>query len=427
MSKSAPLSRADLQARDAGDPLSEFRDRFLLPEGVIYLDGNSLGALPKATPERMQGILTDEWGGQLIRGWLSCGWIDAPRAVGAKIARLIGADPDEVLVADTTAINLFKLLAAALELVPGRTTVLSDRQNFPTDLYMVQGLSGLIGERCRLRLVEQDEVADAIDDETAVVMLTEVDYRTGRRHDMARITDLAHDRGALVIWDLAHSAGAIPVDLNRPLALDGSRSGGAGADFALGCGYKYLNGGPGAPAFLYVARRWQGKAMPVLSGWLGHAEPFAFDADYRPAPDIRRMICSTPPILAIAALECGVDLLLEADANTRHAKSAALGDLFIALLEQECAAHGFTLAAPRDAARRGSQVSFAHPQGYAIMQALIARGVIGDFRAPDLIRFGFAPLYNGYADIWDAVAILRDIMDTAAWDRPELKARAAVT
>ena len=422
-----PISRADVEARDADDPLAGFRDRFALPEGVIYLDGNSLGALPKATPGRLEQVVREEWGGELIRGWTSRDWIGSPHAVGAKIARLIGAEADEVLVADTTAINLFKLLAAALDLVPGRSIVLSDKQNFPTDLYMVQGLSGLIGDSCRLRLVEHDEIADAIDDETAVVMLTEVDYRSGRRHDMARITDLAHDKGALVIWDLAHSAGAIPVDLNRPLALDGGRAKGDGADFALGCGYKYLNGGPGAPAFLYVARRRQDKAMPVLSGWLGHAEPFAFDLGYRPAPDLRRMICSTPPVLAIAALDCGVDLLLEADADSRHAKSAALGDLFIALVEQECAAHGFTLAAPREAALRGSQVSFAHPEGYAIMQALIGCGVIGDFRAPDLIRFGFAPLYNSYADIWDAVAILREIMEIGAWDRPELKVRAAVT
>lgn len=427
MDAPAPLTRAALEARDAADPLRAFRGRFELPEGVIYLDGNSLGALPKATPERMHQVLTEEWGGELIRGWLSRDWIGAPHKVGAKIARLIGAEADEVLVADTTAINLFKLLAAALEMTPGRPTVLSDRQNFPTDLYMVQGLTALIGHRCRLRLVDHDEIADAIDSRTGVVMLTEVDYRTGRRHDMARITELAHETGALVIWDLAHSAGAIPVDLNRPLALDGSRLDGQGADFALGCGYKYLNGGPGAPAFLYIARRWQDIAMPVLSGWLGHAEPFAFDLDYRPAPDLRRMICSTPPVLAIAALDCGVDMLLEADADARHGKSAALSDLFIALVEQECGDHGFALAAPREAALRGSQVSFAHSEGYAIMRALIDRGVIGDFRAPDLIRFGFAPLYNTYAEIWDAVAILREIMETAAWDRPDYRARAAVT
>ena len=423
----APISRTDLEARDAADPLAVFRDRFALPDKVIYLDGNSLGALPKTTEARLRQVVTEEWGGELIRGWLSRGWMEAPHTVGAKIARLIGAGPDEVLVADTTAINLFKLLAAALDLVPGRATVLSDRQNFPTDLYMAQGLSGLIGERCRLRLVDQEDIAGAIDDDTAVVMLTEVDYRTGRRHDMAQITDLAHDKGALVIWDLAHSAGAIPVDLNRPLGLDGGRAAGSGADFAIGCGYKYLNGGPGAPAFLYVAKRWQDTVRPVLSGWLGHAEPFAFELDYRPAPDIRRMICSTPSVLAVAALECGVDLMLEASAQDRHAKSAALGEVFIDLVEQQCGDYGFDLAAPRDPARRGSQVSFAHPESYAIMQALIARGVIGDFRAPDLIRFGFAPLYNGYADIWDAVAALREIMETAAWDRPELKTRAAVT
>ena len=422
-----PISRADLEDRDAADPLGGFRDRFALPDGVIYLDGNSLGALPKATAARLEQVVREEWGGELIRGWLSRDWLTAPHTIGAKIARLIGAEADEVVVADTTAINLFKLLAAALELVPGRSTVLSDRQNFPTDLYMVQGLAGLIGDRCRLRLVDQDEIAGAIDSDIAIVMLTEIDYRTGRRHDMARITDLAHQKGALVIWDLAHSAGAIPVDLNRPLGLDGGRARGPGADFALGCGYKYLNGGPGAPAFLYVARRWQDRARPILSGWFGHAEPFAFDLDYRPAPDIRRMICSTPPVLALAALECGVDVLLEAESETRHAKSAALGDVFIALVAQECANFGFELAAPPEAAHRGSQISFAHAQSYAIMQALIARGVIGDFRAPDLIRFGFAPLYNSYADIWDAVATLREIMETGAWDLPELRTRAAVT
>ncbi len=427
MTTDAPLARADLEARDKADPLGPFRERFALPHGVFYLDGNSLGALPINTAARVEQVVREEWGGEMIRGWLSRGWMQAPHKVGAKIARLIGAEEDEVLVADTTAINLFKLLAAALELVPGRSTVLSDRQNFPTDLYMVQGLTGLVGERCALKLVDHDEIAGAIDDNTAIVMLTEVDYRTGRRHDMARITDLAHDKGALVIWDLAHSAGAIPVDLNKPLGLDGDRAHGQGADFALGCGYKYLNGGPGAPAFLYVARRWQDKAQPALSGWLGHAEPFAFDLDYRPAPDIRRMICSTPPVLALAALECGVDVLLEADADARHAKSRGLGDLFIALVAQECSAFGFELAAPPEAMLRGSQVSFAHPESYAIMQALIARRVIGDFRAPDLIRFGFAPLYNSYADVWDAVAILREIMETAAWDVPELKARAAVT
>ncbi|NNG04007.1 MAG: kynureninase [Inquilinus sp.] len=422
-----PMTRADCEALDTADPLRSFRDRFDLPDGVIYLDGNSLGALPKATAPRLAEMVGGEWGGELIRGWLSRGWMAAPRAVGAKIARLVGAEADEVLVADTTAINLFKLLAAAIELNPGRTTVLSDTGNFPTDLYMVQGLGTLLGDRCRLRVVEPEAVEAAIDDDTAIVMLTEIDYRTGRRHDMARGTRAAHAKGALTIWDLAHSAGAIPVDLNRPLDLDGGRLDGPGADFAVGCGYKYLNGGPGAPAFLYVARRWQDKVRPALSGWLGHAEPFAFDLDYRPAPGIDRMICSTPSVLAVAALDCGVELMAEADAAARHAKSRALGDLFVGLVERDCAAHGFTLASPRNSTQRGSQVSFAHPQGYSIMQALIARGVIGDFRAPDLIRFGFAPLYNGHADVWDAVATLRAVMETAAWDRPEWRTRAAVT
>ena len=422
-----PTSRADCEARDTADTLESFRGRFDLPPGVVYLDGNSLGALPKATVPRLAEVAGEEWGGDLIRGWLSRGWMAAPRKVGAKIARLIGAEDDEVLVVDTTAINLFKVLAAALDLNPGRTTVLSDSGNFPTDLYMVQGLGGLIGDRCRLRVVAPEAVEAAIDDDTAVVMLTEVDYRTGRRHDMARITAAARAKGALTIWDLAHSAGAIPVDVNRPFDLDGGRLDGPGADFAVGCGYKYLNGGPGAPAFVYVARRWQDRVRPVLSGWLGHAEPFAFDLDYRPAPGIDRMVCSTPSVLAVAALDCGVSLMLEADADARHAKSRALSDLFVGLVERDCAGHGFELASPRDAGRRGSQVSFSHLQGYSIMQALIARGVIGDFRAPDLIRFGFAPLYNSHADVWDAAAALREVMETAAWDRPEWRTRAAVT
>ena len=422
-----PISRADVEARDAADPLRRFRDRFALPPGVVYLDGNSLGALPVTTADRLDRLVRREWGDGLIRGWLDHGWIDRPPALGGRIARLIGAEPDEVLVAETTAINLFKVLAAALDLNPGRATVLSDRQNFPTDLYMAQGLAVLLGDRCRLSLVDEDGVVDAIDADTAVGMLTEVNYRTGRRHDMAQVTRAAHNNGALVIWDLAHSAGAIPVDFNRPLGLDGRRGDGQGADFAVGCGYKYLNGGPGAPAFLFVARRWQDRVRPVLSGWLGHEAPFDFAPDYRPAPGIRRMTCSTPSVLATAALDCGVELMLEADAAALREKSIALGDLMIALVERDCGSFGFALAGPRDGRLRGSQVSFAHDHGYAIMQALIERGVIGDFRAPDLIRFGFAPLYNGYADIWDAVATLRAVMDSRAWDRPDLKVRAAVT
>lgn len=411
-----PLTRADLEALDAQDPLAPFRDRFDLPAGVIYLDGNSLGALPRATVERVQNLVTREWGQDLIRSWNVHGWIDLPRRVGDKIARLIGAEPGEVVVTDSTSINLFKVLAAALRLCPDRRVILSDTGNFPTDLYMAQGLIDLIGSRHELRLVDETEVADAIDGDVAVVMLTQVNYRTGYLHDMATITELAHNRGALVIWDLAHSAGALPVDLN-----------GCGVDFAVGCGYKYLNGGPGAPAFVFVAQRRQDQVRSPLWGWLGHAEPFAFELTYRPAEGIGRFLCGTPPVISLAALEVGVDMLLEADIHAVRHKSVKLGQLFIQLVEQELAPFGFELASPRDPERRGSQVSLRHPEGYPIMQALISRGVIGDFRAPDILRFGFAPLYVRYADVWDTVSVLRDIMETEAWNCAEFRVREKVT
>lgn len=412
----APLTRADLEALDAKDPLAPFRERFDLPEGVIYLDGNSLGALPKATVERVQNLVTREWGQDLIRSWNIHGWIDLPQRVGDKIARLIGAEPGEVIVCDSTSVNLFKVLAAALRLCPGRHVILSDTGNFPTDLYMAQGLADLLSNRCELCLVDETEVADAIDGDVAVVMLTQVNYRTGYLHDMAAITEVAHEQGALVIWDLAHSAGALPVDLN-----------GCHVDFAVGCGYKYLNGGPGAPAFVFVAKRWQDQVRSPLWGWMGHAEPFALELEYRPAKGVRRMLCGTPPILSMAALEVGVDMLLEADIQAVRRKSVELGQLFIQLVEQELAPFGFELASPRNPERRGSQVSLRHPEGYPIMQALISRGIIGDFRAPDILRFGFAPLYVRYADVWDTVAALRDIMETEAWNRPEFRVRGKVT
>ncbi len=412
----AALTRADLEARDAQDPLAPFRERFDLPEGVIYLDGNSLGALPKATVERIHALVTREWGQDLIRSWNLHGWIDLPQRVGDKIARLIGAEPGEVIVCDSTSANLFKVLAAALRLCPGRHVILSDTGNFPTDLYMAQGLVDLLSHQYELRLVDERDVLDAIDEDVAVVMLTQVNYRTGYLHDMATITRAAHERGALVIWDLAHSAGALPVDLN-----------GCHVDFAVGCGYKYLNGGPGAPAFVFVARRWQEQALSPLWGWMGHAEPFALELEYRPADGVRRMLCGTPPILSMAALEVGVDMLLEADIQAVRRKSVALGQLFIQLAEQELAPFGFELASPRDPERRGSQVSLRHPEGYPIVQALISRGIIGDFRAPDILRFGFAPLYVRYVDVWDTVAALRNIMETGAWDRPAFRVRGKVT
>ena len=321
-----------------------------------------------------------------------------------------------MLVADSTSINVFKLLAAALALRPGRRAIVSDSGNFPTDLYMAQGLAALRGAGHVLRLEAPEDLVHAVDADTAVVMLTEIDYRTGRRHDMAAITAAAHAKGALVLWDLAHSAGALPVDLE-----------GCNVDLAVGCGYKYLNGGPGAPAFLFVARRHHDGFTQPLSGWLGHAAPFAFETGYRPAPGIAQALCGTPPVLSLIALECGVDTLLAADIQAIHAKSMRMTDLFIALVEARCAGLGLTLAAPRDPRIRGSQVSFRHAEGYPIMQALIARGVIGDFRAPDILRFGITPLYLRFVDIWRAVEVLRDVLAARSWDAPRFKARAAVT
>jgi kynureninase len=403
-------------ALDACDPLAPLRSRFHLPEGVIYLDGNSLGPLPRTARHRLVQVAEDEWGNGLIRSWNSAGWIELSQRIGDKLARLIGAQPGEVIVADSTSINLFKALAGGLALRPDRRVIVTERDNFPTDLYMAQGLIALLGGTHELRLVEADAIAQAIAADTAVVMLTHVNYRTGRMHDLAALTRCAHEHGALVIWDLAHSTGAVPVDLN-----------GAEADFAVGCGYKYLNGGPGAPAFIFVARRHQASFRQPLAGWLGHAQPFAFEGCYRPAEGIARALCGTPPILSLAALECGVDIALEAPMAAVRAKSLALTDLFITLVEQRCAGHGLRLVTPREHDRRGSQVCFAHPDAFPIMQALIARGVIGDFRAPDVLRFGFAPLYLRYADVWAAARILAEVLDARAWDRPEFRQRAIVT
>ena len=407
---------AACEGLDRADPLAFHREAFALPAGMVYLDGNSLGALPRATAARVADCVRREWGEDLITSWNRADWIGLPRRVGDKIARLVGAGPGEVVVADSTSINVFKVLSAALALRPGRRTILSDTGNFPTDLYMAQGLARLLDAGHRLRLVAPEEVAGAIDADTAVVMLTEVDYRTGRRHDMRALTAAAHRAGALAIWDLAHSAGAMPVDLA-----------GCEADFAVGCGYKFLNGGPGAPAFLHVARRHQEGFAKPLSGWLGHDAPFAFEAGYRPAAGIGRYACGTPPVLSMVALECGVDTVLAADMVALRAKSMRLGDLFVGLVEARCAGHGVALACPRDAAERGSQVSFSHPDGYAIVQALVARGVVGDFRAPDVMRFGLAPLYLRYADIWRAVDELARVLSTRAHDDPRFRRRAAVT
>lgn len=410
------MQRETFEALDRADPLAPLREKFVLPPGVINLDGNSLGSLPRSTAARVSRVIEKEWGEGLITSWNRHDWIGMPQRVGDKIARLVGTDAGEVVVTESTSINLFKVLAVALQMRAGRRAIVSEAENFPTDLYMAEGLTKLLSQDHMLRLVPAHHLPHALDADTAVLMLTQVNFRTGALHDMAALTAAAHAAGALTIWDLSHSAGAMPVDLN-----------GARSDFAVGCGYKYLNGGPGAPAFVYAAARHQGQAAQPLYGWLGHADPFEFAAGYRPAEGIRQYVVSTPSILALAALEEGVDLLLQADLEELRAKSQALTEEFIALVEARCAGLGLTLVTPRDPAHRGSQVSFAHEQSYTVMQALIARGVVGDFRAPDLLRFGFSPLYVRHVDVWDAVEALRDVLATGAWQRPEFQSRAAVT
>jgi len=410
------LTLADLEALDRGDRLRALHDAFTAPDALVYLGSNSLGPLPRETPARLQEVVARQWGQDLLRGWTAHDWIGAPHRVGDKIARIIGAGQGEVAVADSTSVNLFKLLTAACRLQPGRSVILSEPGNFPNDLYVAQGLRAMSDGRIQLRLVSADQIETAIDERVAVLLLTHVHYKTSAVHDMARITERAHRQGALTLWDLSHSAGAVPVNLDA-----------AQVDFAVGCGYKYLCGGPGAPAYLFVAQRHQAATVSPITGWLGHAQPFDFVDDYAPAAGIGRFLAGTHPILGIAALEVGIDLMLQADAQARVDKSRALTDLFITLVESRCAGLGLQLGSPREAATRGSHVAFRHDQAYAVMQALIARGVIGDFRAPDLMRFGFAPLYNSYTDSWHAAEALREVLQTAVWDRPEFRQRRAVT
>jgi kynureninase len=416
-------TRQDCLARDAADPLRELRSLFDIPEDTIYLDGNSLGVMPRATPQRVAQVVQHEWGRDLIKSWNTAGWIHLPQRVGDKIAQLVGAGPGELVVADSTSVNLFKVLTAALRITdedaPERKVIVSERSNFPTDLYIAEGLARSQGYE--LVLVEPDEIAAHLNERLAVLMLTQVNYRTGRVHDMAALTAAAHRAGALVVWDLCHSAGALPVDLK-----------GADADFAVGCGYKYLNGGPGAPAFVWAHPRHAGRFWQPLSGWMGHAEPFEFTPEYRPATGITRYLCGTPPVISLAALECGVDTLLAAQPlgglAALRTKSIALTELFIELVESRCKGHGLSLASPRDAGIRGSQVCFAHDSGgYAMVQALIARGVIGDFRAPDVLRFGFTPLYTSYTDVWDAVEHFVQVLEQDEWREARFNQRAAVT
>ncbi|MEW4449712.1 kynureninase [Qipengyuania sp. JC766] len=406
------LERA--RERDVADPLAHYRDRFDLPEGVIYLDGNSLGALPKATPARLEQVVREEWGRDLIRSWNTADWIGLPQRVGGKIAPLVGAQPHEVIVADSVSVNLFKLISAALAMQKnaGRKVILSEPGNFPTDLYMIQGLEkqGLATQR----LADREAIAGALDEDVALLLLTHVHYKTGARYDMSALTKAAHDAGALVLWDLSHTGGAMPVALNE-----------CGADFAVGCGYKYLNGGPGAPAYAFVAQRHHADLQQPLSGWMGHARPFEFQDDYAPAPGVDRLLCGTAPILSVAALEVGVDLAAEIGVERLWAKSQALGEFL-----RECLAEtdvDLDLVSPDDPDRRGSQLSFRHPDAYALCQALIARGVIGDFRAPDILRLGFAPAYLRFADMAETARHLAEVLASGEWKEPRFQERAAVT
>ena len=414
-------TRESCVAADRQDPLAPLKARFDLPPGVLYMDGNSLGVMPRAAAARAAEVITQEWGTGLIRSWNTAGWFELPSRLGDKLAGLLGAREGELVITDTTSLNIFKALAASLRIQqkrqPGRRVILSERDNFPTDLYMIQGMIDLLQQGYEMRLIDDELPLDrALDDDVAVVLLSHVNYRSGQMHDMAAVTRQAHERGALITWDLAHAAGAVPVDLN-----------GADADYAVGCTYKYLNGGPGSPAFIWVAPRHIPDFWQPLSGWWGHQRPFDMTVAYEPAGGIRRYLCGTQPIVSLAMVECGLDVAREADMAEVRKKSLARADLFIALIEERCAGHPLTLVTPRDHAERGSHVSLRHPNGYEVMQALIARGLIGDYREPEVLRFGLTPLYFGYADVWDAVEILKDVLDSKAWDKPEFKQRSAVT
>jgi len=410
---------------DRTDPLRSFRDLFDIPPGLIYLDGNSLGPLPWAARRRASDVVSSEWGHGLISSWNTHDWFALPGRIGDKIARLIGGTPGSCVATDTTSINVFKALAAALRLqaqdAPRRRVIVSERENFPSDLYMIEGIVDLLGERdgrpYELRLVDDEHpLADALDDDVAVVLLTGVNYRTGTWWDMDATTAQIHAAGALAVWDLCHSIGAVPIDVTA-----------ADADFAVGCTYKYLNGGPGSPAFVWVSPKHAARAKQPLSGWWGHARPFEMAVGYDPAPGAASFLVGTQPIISLAAMEAGVDIALSVDEQQVRAKSLALTDLFIELVETRLARHPLTLITPRDHGSRGSHVSFLHPEGYAVMQALIARGVIGDYREPHVLRFGITPLYLGYADVWDAVEALRIVLDDQLWRAPEFQVRGAVT
>ncbi|WP_019674276.1 kynureninase [Arsukibacterium perlucidum] len=417
----SPLNLQLLQLWDRQDPLAATRDAFVLPDNTVYLDGNSLGAMPKIAAERAQQVLAQQWSQDLIKSWNQHNWIDLPGNVGEKIARLLGAASGQVICCDSTSVNLFKVLSSAMLMQAGRKLVLSQAGNFPTDLYMVEGLASLLGEQsCRLKLVEDSEnnalLEQALTEDIAVLLLTQVDFRSGRLLDMQRLTRLAHAKGILVIWDLAHSAGALPIELDA-----------CQVDFAVGCGYKYLNGGPGAPAFLYAAKRHHANLQQPLTGWMGHSSPFSFDKHYQKAQGITQFLTGTPPIISMSVLDAALDVFADVDINQLRAKSLALSSCFQQLVQQHSSLKQLTLLTPEQPAERGSQLAYRHPDAYALCQALIQHGVIADFRAPDILRLGFTPLYLRYVDIWQAVTTLAELMQSGEYLKPAYAVRSKVT
>ncbi len=415
------IARADCETLDANDELRHTRGRFHIAEGTIYLDGNSLGAMPTSTPTAVEQTIVDHWGVDLIRSWNSASWVNLPQTVGDRLAPLVGAHPGEIVIADSTSINIFKLLAGillrpALLAQPARRFILTERGNFPTDIYIAEGISAMLGGRYQLKVVEGSALVDSLDETVAAALITHVDYRSGFMHSMAALNQAAQRAGTSIVWDLSHSAGAVPLELS-----------GNGTDFAVGCGYKYLNGGPGAPGFVYVRRSLQATLQTPLSGWFGHTEPFAFAPHYAPAPDIRRFLCGTPPVLGIVALNTGIATFDGVDLAGLRAKSLALSGLFWQLMDDRCADLGFVCVSPRDQTSRASHLSFAHEHAYPIMQAIIERGVIGDFRQPNLMRFGFTPLYTRFVDCWDAVATIHEVVTTGAWRDAKFQSRNQVT
>lgn len=410
------LTLDDVQQLDANDPLADTRNEFALNEGEIYLDGNSLGAMPKTAVTRALGVVEDQWSKDLIQSWNKHSWVDLPNRIGDKIGQLIGAQTGEVVCTESTGVNLYKAMACALQLNPDRRVIVMEGSNFPTNNYVVQGLIAQLNAGYEIRFVERDQLADALDSSVAVVCLTQVHYKTGHKLDMARVTAQAQAEGAAVVWDLCHSAGAFPVDVSA-----------SGVDFAVGCTYKYLNGGPGSPAYIYMASRHHNRVQQPLTGWWGHEAPFEFARDYQAGDGIRQLFTGTPSVVALAIMEAGVDVMCRTNPQRVLEKSRALTALFIDLIDQECSGFGLKLVSPTDPDQRGSQIAYQHEQGYPIIQALIAKGVVGDFRAPDILRFGFAPLYNSYGDVWEAVQRLKRILVEQTWRQPEFSQRHAIT